>query len=64
MKKNYIKPALFVSDIKESISLLAGSPQSPYVDAKENSFDEEEDTALDRIKNLEFPHIWEDEDED
>lgn len=64
MKKNYIKPALFVSDIKENISLLAGSPQSPYVDAKENSFDEEED-APNPIKDVEFHNIWEDaEDED
>lgn len=63
MKKNYIKPALFVSDIKESISLLAGSPQSPYVDAKENSFEEED--APNPIKDVEFHDIWEDaEDED
>lgn len=63
MKKNYIKPALFVSDIKESISLLAGSPQSPYVDAKENSFEEED--ATNPIKDVEFHNIWEDaEDED
>lgn len=62
MKKNYIKPALFVSDIKENVSLLAGSPQSPYVDAKENSFDEEEDTKF--IKDVEFHDLWEDAEEE
>jgi hypothetical protein len=63
MKKNYIKPALFVSDIKENVSLLAGSPQPPYVDAKENSFEEED--AANPIKDIEFHNIWEDaEDED
>ena len=63
MKKNYIKPALFVSDIKEGVSLLAGSPQSPYVDAKENSFEEEDEA--DFIKDVEFHNVWEDaEDKD
>ena len=62
MKKEYIIPVL------EIVSSLMEQPMMEHsydwADAKENSFDEEEDTALNRIKNLEFPHIWEDEDED
>ena len=61
MKKQYIKPQTEMGFI--AIPNLMGHSNN-MAEAKENSFDEEEDTALDRIKNLEFPHIWEDEDED
>ena len=62
MKKLYIAPQ---AEIMETMTEnIMATHSNDYVDAKENSFDEEEDTALDRIKNLEFPHIWEDEDEE
>lgn len=62
MKKLYIAPQAEIMETMTENIMVTHS--NDYVDAKENSFDEEEDTALDRIKNLEFPHIWEDEDED
>lgn len=61
MKKQYIKPQTEV-EVTQIESLLAGH-SNDYVGAKEQQLFEEED-ALDRIKNLEFQNIWEDEDED
>ena len=56
----YQKPEMWVAK-QAPLSLMSASI-GQWAEAKENSFDEEED-ALDRIKNLEFPHIWEDEEE-
>ena len=61
MKKEYIIPAIEIVSSQLEQAMMGFSDD--WADAKENSFDEEEDTALDRIKNLEFPHIWEDEEE-
>ena len=67
MKKIYKKPTLLVSDIKENVSLLAGSPQSPYVDAKEQTtvedddfFSEQEEAPFGEVSS---PSIWDDEEE-
>jgi len=60
MKMKYQKPEMWVAK-QAPLSLMSASI-GQWAEAKENSFDEEED-ALDRIKNLEFPHIWEDEEE-
>ncbi len=61
MKMKYQKPEMWVA--KQAPMSLMSASYGQWAEAKENSFDEEEDTALDRIKNLEFPHIWEDEEE-
>ena len=65
MKMIYKKPTLFVSDIKENVSLLAGSPQSPYVDAKEQTTVEDDDFFSEKEKDplgeLGFSSIWDDE---
>lgn len=63
MRKEYMKPAIDMAAIASEQTLLVGTNKNNWAEAKENSFDEEEDTALDRIKNLEFLHIWEDEEE-
>ncbi len=62
MKKEYIIPETEIVSSQLEQAMLGHSED--WADAKENSFDEEEDTSFDRIKNLEFPHIWEDEDEE
>ena len=63
MKKQYIKPqaeTLFF----EAQALMRPSGHDNYMpEAKEQQLFEEED-ATDRIKNLEFQNVWEDEDED
>ena len=62
MRKEYMKPAIDMAASASEQTLLVGTNKNNWAEAKENSFDEEEDTALDRIKNLEFPHTWEDAD--
>ncbi len=62
MKKQYIKPqeTLFL----EAQALMRPSGHDNNMpEAKEQQLFEEED-ALDRIKNIEFQNVWEDEDED
>ncbi len=61
MKMKYQKPEMWVAQ-QISLSLMSGSI-GQWADAKENSFDEEDDTKF--IKDVEFHDLWEDaEDED
>ena len=50
MRKEYMKPAIDMAAIASEQTLLVGTNKNNWAEAKENSFDEEEDTALDRIK--------------
>ena len=61
MKKQYIKPQTEMEFI--AIPNLMGHSNN-MAEAKENSFDEEEDTSFDRIKNIEFQNVWEDEEDE
>lgn len=67
MKKKYMKPALHTSDIREDVSLLAGSPQSPWIDAKEQAAVEEDDFFAENEGaawgETNSPSIWDDEEE-
>jgi len=62
MRKEYMKPAIDMAAIASEQTLLVGTNKNNWAEAKEQQLFEEED-ATDRIKNLEFPHIWEDEEE-
>lgn len=62
MRKEYMKPAIDMAAIASEQTLLVGTNKNNWAEAKEDQLFEEED-ALDRIKNLEFPHVWEDEEE-
>ena len=57
-----MKPAIDMAAIASEQTLLVGTNKNNWAEAKEQQLFEEED-ATDRIKNLEFPHIWEDEEE-
>jgi len=64
MKKEYVIPEI------EIVSSLMGQPMMEHsydwADAKEATFEEEkeDDPALDHVKNIGFPDIWGDEEED
>lgn len=68
MKKVYFKPTseIVVLNLGEPVAwgeLANASNTGDYTEAKEGSF-EEEDTALDRIKSIEFPDLWEEDEEE
>jgi len=70
MKKEYQNPTteIVVLNLGEQITADdwgAGANQSntgAYTEAKEGSFDEE-DTALDRVRDIQFPNLWDEVEE-
>lgn len=62
MKKQYIKPQAETLFFEAQALMRPSGHDNNMPEAQEDQLFEEED-ALDRIKNLEFPHIWEDEEE-
>lgn len=63
MRKEYIKPAIDMAVIASEQTLLVGTNKNNWAEAKENSFEEEDEA--DFIKDVEFHNVWEDaEDED
>ncbi|MBO5624163.1 MAG: hypothetical protein J5953_00050 [Prevotella sp.] len=62
MKKQYIKPQAETLFFEAQALMRPSGHDNNMPEAKEDQLFEEED-ALDHIKNLEFPHIWEDEEE-
>ena len=63
MRKEYIKPAIDMAAISSEQTLLVGTNKNNWAEAKETSFDEEDDA--DFIKDVESHDLWEDaEDED
>ncbi len=67
MKKVYLKPTAenVVLKLEEPVAwgeLASGSNTGAYTEAKEGSFDEE-DTALDRVRDIQFPNLWDEVEE-
>lgn len=63
MRKEYIKPAIDMAVIASEQTLLVGTNKNNWAEAKENSFEEEDEA--DFIKDVEFHNVWEDaEDKD
>lgn len=64
MKKKYVKPISENLQTEFEMEILAGTiNEYTHADAKENSFEEEDEA--DFIKDVEFHNVWEDaEDED
>ena len=63
MKNKYVKPISENLKTEFEMEILASTiNEYNHADAKEQQLFEEED-ATDRIKNLEFQNVWEDEEE-
>ena len=64
MKKQYIKPQVEAWFAEPQTIMRASGHDNNMPEAKEQQSIQEEDTALDHVKNMEFKSIWDDEDED
>ena len=64
MKKQYIKPQAETLFLEPQALMRPSGHDMNMPDAKEQQSIQEEDTALDHVKNMEFKSIWDDEDED